>query len=373
MGTLTVTYNGKSTPYTMEVAPAVTYGGGIIGGLTASGWSGEKTLKCSGKRMKSDVKIGSLTLKANGKRVKTDIKLKYTANPTVYVSDPIKDGGTFTIPSPYNRAQFFIVGGGGASQCTNTGGYKEWDEDTDGDGTDDTTEHEGPYIHITSGGGGGYVTITPEITITPGASYTAFIGAGGTCAKGTTTVTQGGTSFVTIGGKTYSAKGGYSATLKGTTLFVEGYQTNMTYGGAGGSGGGAAGHKLEKRTGDTTKYYYFAQGGSNGGNGEDASYQDYCAGGKGQGTTTICSWSGTDVYYAGGGGGGANVWNRDKEKNYYNGGKGGGGHGNSYGISPTAGSANTGGGGGGLETEGYTTKAGMNGGSGVIIAKYWEA
>lgn len=123
MGTLAVTYNGTTKSYTMTGAPAVAYNSKTL--LTASSWSGTKTLKCAGKYMKTNVTVGARTLKTAGTIAKTDIVLKYTASTDVKYQT-ITASGTFTIPSPYNRAQFFLVGGGGGGGATHRGGVDEY-------------------------------------------------------------------------------------------------------------------------------------------------------------------------------------------------------------------------------------------------------
>ena len=78
------------------------------------------------------------------------------------------------------------------------------------------------------------------------------------------------------------------------------------------------------------------------------------------------SITGSSVYYAGGGGGGN--WDTSGSAFYNDGGLGGGGRSSTKTVAPIAGSPNTGGGGGG---DGADVFSGANGGSGVVIIKYY--
>ena len=79
------------------------------------------------------------------------------------------------------------------------------------------------------------------------------------------------------------------------------------------------------------------------------------------------SITGSSVYYAGGGGGGN--WDTSGSAFYNDGGLGGGGRSSTKTVAPIAGSPNTGGGGGG---DGADVFSGANGGSGVVIIKYYS-
>jgi len=79
------------------------------------------------------------------------------------------------------------------------------------------------------------------------------------------------------------------------------------------------------------------------------------------------SITGTAVYYAGGGGGGN--WDTSGSAFYNDGGLGGGGRSSTKTVAPVAGAPNTGGGGGG---DGADIFSGANGGSGVVIIKYYS-
>ena len=347
MGTLAVTYNGTTKSYTVSGAPVVAYNGKTL--LTASGWSGTKTLKCAGKFMKTDVTAGSNTLKTAGKFAKSDIVLEYTASSTVEYRT-ITASGTFTIPAPYNRVQFFLVGGGG-------GGYT-------------TAKKNSAW----GGGGGGYVNTSTVRTVEPGVtSFPIVIGAGGIAANG-------GSTIVTVSGGSHEAAGGCGG--QGDVVYKNTYSTAYT-GRPGGSGGGGG------FTYYNTKTHAAGQGQSNGGsNGSDgasgaARYNSTAdltvSGGSGAGKTTIFN----GVTYAGGGGGGVMQVTYGFVSQGGTGGGGAGGEarstsykGSGYYHVAVSGTPNTGGGGGGgaayKDTDATSIGAGQ-GGSGVVIAKLWEA
>lgn len=358
MGTLKVTMGGNTLLTTTETAaPAVAYNGKTL--LTAGAWSGDKTLLCAGQKMATNVTVGSHVLMCAGRTCSMVIGLSYTANSEEAVQI-ITTSGTYTIPSPYNRAQFFLVGGGGASHSL----YGDYDGES------------GSRMSA-GGGGGGYTAVSDELTVTSGTSYTVVIGPGGVSMVPTTLgyenqlhPTQGGTTSVKINSKTISAQGGWSTT-KGASGTIPsasiGYYTNGGDGGSGGGGGGEVG----------TAYYseeYPPNGGSNGADGGDATYRGG-TGGIGQGTTTRCSFNNK---LCAGGGGGSYVYESDGGGG--RGGSGGGGNGYYWIIdgdgdrithAAAAGTDGTGGGGGGNSiTNG--TKDGIQGGSGVVIVRLWE-
>ena len=375
MGTLTVTYDGTSKDYTMSGAPAVSYGGGIIGGLSAGSWSGTKTLKCGGQWMTTDVTVGARTLKTAGTLAKTDIQLKYTVNSTVKYQT-ITTSGTFTVPSPYNMVQFFAVGGGG-------GGYYDLSSSSVISG-----------LPSFGGGGGGYTKLSSEIATSAGAIYTIVVGDGGTRTNGGNTLVQNSSSntIITASG----GKGGLTSIITASTK----YTTNITYGRAyvgcaGGSGGGGGVDYLnfKNAASKAPSFTNYQSGGSNGGNGiagkvittqEDTESSNVSivatadvSGGAGQGTSTVFN----GVTYAGGGGGSIAAY-YSKVSNSL-GGSGGGGKGAYQGYSSsntrgagTDGTPGTGGGGGGGITKRYSGSyycmKGGQGGSGVVIAKLWE-
>lgn len=334
-------------------------GGGDIA-VSANSWSGTKTLKCTGKIMKTDILIGAYTLKTKGKLATADISIIYTPDSVVNYDNKITVVGTstFTVPAGYNRIQFFAVGGGGGTGSHATSSSK--------------------YFIAEGGGGGGYTALSTEYTTTPGTKYSIIIGAGGKYTDGgTTSVSLNSTILV-------SAAGGKKANDE---LCGVGYYW-VTAGGDGGSGGGGgyANHD---------EYISYQSGGSNGGNGAKS---DACAwdsststsgnyfgyAGKGQGSSTIFN----GVTYAGGGGGGIAYKGESPKAAFSVGGDGGGGGGGiRYDTNmkyvyrkPISGTAGTGGGCGG-STASYYDDGGdekntgvydVYGGSGVVVVKLWE-
>lgn len=226
--------------------------------------------------------------------------------------------GTFTVPANVTSIDIFCVGGGGG-------------------GASDTT--------VGSGGGGGYTTTKLKQTVTPGASYTVTIGAGGN-----TEISKSGgyTSFGTI----ITAYGGYTGAHDKDGYVAPGR------GGCGGSGGNSG----------SSSSGYPASGGSNGS--DEIRKSGNTIYGKGQGTTTKAFAESSNTLYAGGGG-----------AYYYTGnyavgtpgGDGGGGGGFGYDIYVAhayAGTANTGGGGGGGSTKSSDKGPSGAGGSGICIVRW---
>lgn len=189
-----------------------------------------------------------------------------------------------------------------------------------------------------SGGAGGGYTRTVYTSPKINTGYDIVVGAGGTPSS--PTGNQGGSSSA-FG---YSAAGGLGSCKQGTGNYPN-------RGGDGGSGGAAS-------------YWYIYPGGSNGGNGHDAydsTWQDNCAGGRGQiavpgpngetGNTYEFGENNGDVEYLYAGGGGTTNSNGDGDSE---GGAGGGGKGRQNGVT------NRGGGCGG---------SGKTGGSGIVIIR----
>lgn len=236
----------------------------------------------------------------------------------------ITSTSTWTVPTGWRSMKVFVVGGGG-------GGNR-------------------------GGGGGGYTRTSGAFSVTPGAAYTATVGAGGAANGGN----GGTTSFNSIepAKEIISAAGGYGG---GTA-----YANN---GGNGGSGGGAMG--IDR--GDQYDCGGTA-GGTNGGSAKDNVYYTGAAqahtikGGSGQGSTTRAWGSSSGTLYAGGGGGGAT----GRHYTGGSGGAGGGGDGSSdYTIAGSNGTANTGGGGGGgaYNSSSGSRSNGGSGGSGIILVQ----
>ena len=205
-------------------------------------------------------------------------------------------------------------------------------------------------------GAGGYRTGT--LTLLPGFSYSAVVGAGGASAY-----TPPSGSNRSFGGIT-SAGGGGAGRGRADNIPAK---TGGSGGGAGGLVASGAYPFLLGAAGDTPSTapsqgnaggnssgiapaYGAGGGGGAGGVGGNGSNT---AGGNG-GNGTQSSISGTPTYYAGGGGGASNSGGATNGQ----GGLGGGGTAGS-----SAGTANTGGGGG----------SGFAGGSGIVILRYLTA
>lgn len=261
----------------------------------------------------------------------------------------------YTIPSGFNTADFFTVGGGASGQAG------ELNLNGNGGG----------------GGGSGYTSTVKNISVTSGQVLSIIVGSGG-AASSSTTNNSGSISSITRNGATLCSAAG------GSTSNYIGHGTN------GGSGGGSAGYEHGNRGS-----VIGCNGGSNGsaGNGTDG-YNGPAGGvlggsysGTGQGTTTRAWGSSTGTLYAGGGGGGGSTFGTQGVSSTgggTGGAGGGGGGGNSswtydsddlgtqyYAGSPgAAGSANTGSGGGGGGWQhrgvGYSLNGGT-GGSGIAL------
>ncbi len=226
--------------------------------------------------------------------------------------------GTWTIPAGVSEVEVLVVGGGGGGGATSTSG----------------------------GGGAGGVYYNPEVTVTPGGSYTIAVGAGG--AIGGTGANSAFNTVTAFGGKPGQANNGSGGASGGYS--VGGGQVQGVFAGGGpnfwiGGGGGAA------QAGFNGLGDYGAPTFNSGGNGLQVSI------------------TGTPTYYGGGGGNtyvGGYKGNEDPP--IFNGGLGGGGAGDasSDGGGPaTAGVNGLGGGGGGGRNSG-----GAAGGSGVVIVAY---
>lgn len=265
-----------------------------------------------------------------------------TGNPTVVT---FTSSGTFTVPAGVTSVDYLVVGGGGSGgSSVNT------------------------LVYGGAGGGGAGGFRTGTLSVTPGASLTVTVGAGGTSATASSVAIPGNSGASSVF-STITAAGGGGGSVYGLL------------GVAGGSGGGGCGKSdgtpCTGGAGNTpsTSPSQGNNGGTGGGTGT-SNAPDYGAGGGGGagavgvagsttaggngGAGTASAISGSSVTYAGGGGGGT-----------YNGGGtlgvGGSGGGGAAGHSAgTAGTANTGGGGGGSNN----AAASGAGGSGVVIISY---
>ena len=227
----------------------------------------------------------------------------------------------------------------------------------------------GGYGYYGGGGGAGGVDYIAKYKVNAGQTYAVTVGAGGAGATSQTVRGSNGSnsqfgSIIAIGGG-----GGGSRNNSGAG--------NASNGNAGGSGGGGsfppaiggAGTAGQGFEGGGTQYpngtyagFGMGGGGASGpgqSGGWNSRYGAQGGGGLGY------SISGSLQFYAGGGGGGGN--STGAVDNATAGGIGGGGYGGIVsGISPAAGTANTGGGGGGNGGEAN----GAAGGSGIVIVRY---
>ena len=266
-----------------------------------------------------------------------------TANSTIV---SFTQNGTFTVPTGVTSVDYLVVGGGGS-----------------GGSSVNTSVYGG------AGGGGAGGFRTGALSVTPGASLTVTVGAGGaSVAAGagaaiqglvgsdsvfsTITAAGGGLGAVYgVAGSAGGSGGGGCGKSDGTPCSGGAGNTPSTSPSQGNNGGAGGG------TGTSNAPNYGAGGG--GGAGAVGVAGSTTAGGNG-GAGTASAISGSSVTYAGGGGGGT-----------YNGlgtlGAGGSGGGGAAGHSAgTAGTANTGGGGGG-SNNGAASGAG---GSGIVIIRY---
>jgi hypothetical protein len=234
------------------------------------------------------------------------------------------------------------------------------------------------------GGGGGGVVYNPIYTVTPGASLTVTIGAGGAALNcNCTAVGNSGTNsvFDTITALGGGGGGAYAGTaaLSGGSGGGGGNNTTNTGGAATqGNSGGGIGYGYAGGAGSNSSSGYTAGGGGGAGAaGNSASGSISGTGGQGY----LSNISGTATYYSGGGGGGCQT-----SCTAGNGGAGGGGGGGvwSTGTAGTGGSnggasgsccggvggnggVNSGGGGGGM---GISIQLSGAGGSGIVIVSY---
>lgn len=235
--------------------------------------------------------------------------------------------------------------------------------------TNQTRTFSADYLVIAGGGaGGGYISggggaggvVQGTISLTPGSTYTATIGAGGTNTIGNNSVGGRGTdsSFTNVttavgGGGGAAGGGGAGSATSGGSGGGGGSTTASLAGAAGTSGQGFAGGSSPGQA------VNFPSGGGGGSAAVGASPLTTASIGGAGGAGISSSITGSAVSYAGGGGG-ATAGSQSGGA----GGAGGGGNGGSFSGagaylgSSTSGTANTGSGGGGGRG---------NGGSGVII------
>jgi len=240
---------------------------------------------------------------------------------------------SWTAPSDVTSVDLFLVGGGG------------------GGGATLSTNNQG------AGGGGGGQVLRDTVAVTPGASYTVTIGAGGALASagsGNNGATGGSSSF----GSLRTALGGGGGIGRNGSLY-----TARCWGGGGGYGdscitgaGGGAGVPSATAWEGLNLFYF----------------QPFVLGTPGAqqraglSSDVIPANPGLNGYGAGGGGA-STSWSINYSYAGVNAGEGAMSNANG-----TNAAANFGGGGGGSAFQGGF-RTGGNGGSGVCIIKYWSA
>ena len=248
--------------------------------------------------------------------------------------------GSWTAPADVTSVEVMAVSGGGSGGSSVAGG----------------------------GGGGGGGLVIRNLTVTPGASYTITVGAGGARTSNNEPGINGSpTSFGALltvvgggagGGGTTSPNvyGKSGACGGGDAAGVQGYSFA-----AGGGGMGLTPNVQAVMSGQNSWFFSQSAGGSVGSSGMGCSSTG--------GTTTSHGVNGLNGFC--GGGGGATP-NGQSTIQFGKGGSGGGGRGvaeNATVREAEDGFVNTGGGGGG----GTTSYWSGNGGSGYMTIKYWSA
>lgn len=244
---------------------------------------------------------------------------------------------TWTVPAGVTSIDIFLVGGGNGGSATYCS-------------SDGKTENGG------HGGGGGYVKTVKGISVTPGASFSVSIAAGGT-----------GGERLGISPTVYPTSGGETKFGSYSSLRNEGTELKFTNGGSGGGRGGTGKWQGDPYNGGATLYlnYYGGQGGQDGTNGyygkdfrkDPILYSVQPGHHEGQHTTTRAFAESSGTLYASGGCG-------DLMKEGSSSFPGGGGFGTS---STCNGQPNTGGGGAGVN---HNNGRGGNGGSGIAIVRW---
>ena len=271
----------------------------------------------------SDVVEGSFTTIGTGAAGEGG-KVTLVGDDYVHTYNQYNTSFTFTAPDYVSSVKLLLVGGGGAGGHTHGGG-----------------------------GAGGSVSYNLEQEVTPGATYTVEIGAGGIAATANNQIgTAGGATLFKLGDEVIaSVSGGTSGGSSGNGTSKGGDNADYTGGkintaaNCGGGGAGAA-H-----------------------NGGDASNDSPPSGGAG-GDGFACAITGETVIYGGGGGAGAVVSGTvGNESSAGGGGLGGGGKGaRDTAAEPGVNGLGGGGGGGGVSVASFLQ--GANGGSGFAAIRY---
>jgi hypothetical protein len=259
----------------------------------------------------------------------------------------VDDDVTFETPQTYSSDILVVAGGGSQGNAVSD-----------------------PKYASGGGGAGGFRTSTSSLT--PGATYTVTVGAGGvqnTDGWGTngsdSSISGTGVSITSTGGGC-----GGDGVNDGEAATVQGGQNGGSGGGGGaikqtaGSGNTPSTSPSQGNNGGTGSTDGVTAGGGGGGAGAAGSNGDGDVAGGNGGNGTASSITGSSVTYAGGGGGGAGINNNNGTAG--SGGSGGAGAGSGSGIGSN-GTANTGGGGGG--SRGDSGGTGGTGGSGVVIIR----
>ena len=257
------------------------------------------------------------------------------------------DDVTFETPQTYSSDILVVAGGGSQGNAVSD-----------------------PKYASGGGGAGGFRTSTSNLT--PGATYTVTVGAGGV---------QNTDGWGTNGSNSSISGTGVSITSTGGGCGGDGVNTGQAAtvqaGQDGGSGGGGGAIKQTAGSGNTPSTSpsqgnnggtgsndgLTAGGGGGGAGATGANGDGDVAGGNG-GNGTASSITGSSVTYAGGGGGGAGINNNNGTAG--SGGSGGGGNGSGS-VTGSNGTVNTGGGGGG--SRGDAGGVGASGGSGIVIIR----
>lgn len=279
---------------------------------------------------------------------------------------------SWTVPTGVTSAEFLVVGGGGG------GGY---------------------FAGRCGGGGGGGGVVHSIFTVTPGASYTITIGAGGAAGSASLGANGSNTTVGTIG-ITARGGGGGGAYDTSWTQYANGKSGGCGGGGSQngatnqrGGGGGGAGEtgnfvSLANDAASGVVYYKGIRSGAGlqGGDGRiPTNYESTTY--TGNPFTSAINGGAAYMGRFGGGGGGSSTYPADSVNESGRpatgiGWGGGypmsGGNGSYYdnglgaGQAATAGIANSGGGGGGGGVDAIATnRLAAAGGSGVVIIKYW--
>ena len=231
---------------------------------------------------------------------------------------------SWTAPAYVTNVEYLVVGGGGG------GG--------------------GAYDTGSGGGGGGGLVLSGTLNVVPGYTYSVVVGAGGTGGTGTGTTPLGVVPAIS-GTDTNGLAGGLSSFDAIVALGGGGGYRSREYSGGRGFGGSVA-IILTAPTGGngSDDRSYGVNGGGGGGNGSAGGSstltpQQLKTGGSGL-TKNI---SGSNVTYGAGGVGGQI----------------------DVSLAGSIGATNTGNGGGGATCVSFDSKSGGNGGSGIVILKYY--